>query len=305
MSAAASLSCSIIICAFNGEAVLAACLRSLGALEAPAGGFEVIVVDNGSADSTSELTRRILPSARLIRSERNLGFAGGNNLGFREARGEILILLNQDTEVPPDWLLRLLDPFDRDPKIGAVGCKLFYPGGRLLQHAGGVLYPNANTGHLACREEDRGQWDTPCERAYVTGAALGLRRAALAQVGLLDPAFFPVYYEEIELQVRMARAGWKIWYEPAAWLIHHENQVYGAGSPRMVYSYTRNRLRFLALVGFPQGRKAALKEEVRWLGDMRRAKRLAPVLRAYAVGLTHWPLWRLDRRARRTLPRLA
>jgi len=293
--------CSVIVCAFNGEQVLPVCLRTL--LASRGVGFEALVVDNGSSDGTAELVRRDFPAARLIQSGRNLGFAGGDNLGIRQSRGEIIVLLNQDTEVPPEWLATLAGVFDADPGIGAAGCKLFYPGGRMIQHAGGILYPNANTAHLGCREEDRGQWDVAGERPYLTGAALGLRRAALVQVGLLDPGFFPAYFEEVDLQVRLRRAGWKIWYEPAAWLIHHESQVHGRGSPRVVQMYTFNRLRYLSVTGFPQGRKAALREELRWLGDMRRAGRLLPVLRAYVTGLVRWPLWRLDRRARKSVPR--
>ena len=294
--------CSVVICAWNGATVLPACLTTL--LASRGVDFEVIVVDNGSADGSAELVARDFPATRLIRSGRNLGYAAGNNLGLRAARGEIIVLLNQDTEVPPEWLATILAPFVRDARIGAVGCKLYYPGGRVLQHAGGILYANALTGHLGSREEDEGQWDIACERPYVTGAALGLRRAALEQVGLFDPDFFPAYYEEIDLEMRMARAGWKIWYEPAAWLVHHESQVHGVGSAKMIALYTRNRLRYLAVVGFPAGRKAALRTELEWLADMRRKGRLGAALRGYAVGLIRWPFWRLDRRARRSVPQL-
>ena len=291
--------CSVIVCSLNGERVLPTCLASLRGLQGPS--FEVIVVNNGSTDATPELVRRDFPEARLVQSPRNLGFAGGNNLGMRAARGRILVLLNDDTEVPPDWLAAIAAPFEHDPKIGAVGCKLLYPGRATIQHAGGVILPNANTGHRGVGEKDQGQWDTPGEVAYVTGAALALRREALEQVGLLDPAFFPIYFEEVDLQTRLAGAGWKIWYEPSSWLIHFESQSQGAGSPRFVYRYTRNRLRYLALHGPPEGWRAALREERRWLGDMRRAGRLGAVCRAYVTALARGLFWRL--RSRR-VPRL-
>ena len=294
--------CSVIVCSLNGERVLPACLRTLLASRDVA--YEAIVVDNGSTDATPEIVRRDFPSVRLVQATRNLGFAGGNNLGIRAARGEILVLLNDDTEVPPEWLARLAAAFARDERIGAAGCKLLYEGGKLIQHAGAVMHANANTDHLGYREEDRGQWDAPGERAYVTGAALALRRTALEQIGLLDPGYFPIYFEEVDLQVRLRRGGWKIWYEPAAWLIHKESQSQGVASPRFVFRYTKNRMRFLALTGFPQGIFAALRKEWPFLKHMRREGRLLPVLRAYAVGLACWPFWRLDRRARKTVPRL-
>ncbi|MCL5269456.1 MAG: glycosyltransferase family 2 protein [bacterium] len=291
---------SVIVCSLNGERVLPVCLASLLASDYAA--FEVIVVDNGSTDSTAALVRSDFPAVRLVQSGRNLGFAGGNNLGIAAARGEIIILLNDDTEAPPGWLAAVTGPFARDGRIGAVGCKLLYPDRRTIQHAGTRLRPNANTDHLRYGEEDRGQWDRPGEQPYVTGAALALRRAALEQVGLLDPAFYPIYFEEVDLQTRLARAGWKIWYEPAAWLVHFESQSQGVASPRFVYRYTRNRLRYLALHGFPEGAWRGLREEARFLRHMRRQGRLAPMLRAYAAGALHGFAWRLDRRARRTVP---
>lgn len=293
---------SVIVCSLNGERVLPTCLRS--ALASRGIDFEVIVVDNGSSDATPILVERDFPAVRLLRAPRNLGFAGGNNLGLRAARGEFLLLLNDDTELPPDCLALLAGAFARDPRIGAVGTKLLYADRKTIQHAGAVMHANANTDHLGYREADEGQWDAPGERAYVTGAALALRRAALAEVGLLDPAFFPIYFEEVDLQARLSAAGWKIWYEPAAWLVHFESQSQGMASPRFFYRYTKNRMRYLALHGCAGGVGRALKEELRFLKNVRRWGRLAPVFRAYLYGLAHWPLWRLDRKTRRSVPKL-
>jgi GT2 family glycosyltransferase len=293
---------SIVVCSLNGERVLPACLASVCRLAGHS--FELIVVDNGSTDGTAGIVRREAPGANLLQAGRNLGFAGGNNLGICASRGAIVVLLNDDTEVPPGWLDALSTPFRGNDRIGAVGCKLYYPGRRLLQHAGGVIHANANTSHLGYGEEDRGQWDKPCEVDYVTGAALALRRAALAEVGLLDPGFFPIYFEEVDLQARLRRAGWKIRYEPSAWLVHHESQSQGVASARFVYRYTRNRIRYLALNGFPGPLTAALGEERRWFRKHVRAGLGWPALKAYAVGLTRWPGWWLDRRTRRSVPRL-
>lgn len=296
----ASPEASIIVCSLNGERVLPMCLASLARLTGPA--HEVIVVDNGSTDATPDIVRRDYPQFRLLQTGRNLGFAGGNNVGLQAARGRILILLNDDTEVPPDWLARQLAPFQRDPAIGAAGGKLLYPDRRTIQHAGGTIHANANTDHLGYGEADTGQWDQPGERFYVTGAALALRREALAAVGLLDPAFFPIYFEEIDLQKRLHDAGWKVWYEPAAWLVHHESQSQGVASPRFVYRYTRNRLRYLALHGPPEGWAKALRAELRFFRQMLGDRHGATMLRAYGYGLLHWLPWRLDRHPRKTVP---
>ena len=295
---------SVVVCSLNGEKVLPACLKTLMAnCGVP---FEVIVVDNGSTDSTAELVRRDFPGVRLIHTGRNLGFAGGNNIGLHAARGDLFVLLNDDTETPPDWLANLTAPFERDPRIAAVGCKLLFPDGKTIQHAGGALYPNALSVHKGCGETDRGQWDTPGEQTYVTGAALALRRAALEQIGLLDPGFFPAYFEETDLQIRLRDAGWRIWYEPSACLIHHESQsLGGANSSAYYYRYTRSRIRYLALTGFRHGKWRALGWELRWLATHVIPRlRLTSVLRAYLCGLWHWRAWRADRETRRTIPHL-
>lgn len=296
--------CSVIVCSLNGEKVLPACLGSLAALASGPVTFEVIVVDNGSTDSTPEIVRRDYPSARLLQTGRNLGFAGGNNVGIQAAQGEILILLNDDTEVPEGWLEAIAAPFDREPRIGVVGCKLLYPDRKTVQHAGGFLLPNASTGHVGYGCPDDGRWDEGRCFTYLTGAALALRREALAEVGLLDPAFFPIYFEEVDLQKRLADAGWQCWYEPAAWLVHFESQSQGVASPRFVYRYTRNRIRYIAMHGMPTGWRKGLAEEARLVRYMTRDGHLWSILKAYGVGLAHWPMWRLDRHRRRTIPPL-
>lgn len=300
---------SVIVCTLNGARVLPACLASLLANHGVT--FEVIVVDNGSTDATAQIARGFA-GVRLIRAGQNLGFAGGNNLGLLAARGEYLVLLNDDTETPPDWLAHVAAGFARHERIGAVGCKLVYPNKRpandprerVIQHAGGVLLANGNTGHAGVGEPDRGQWNAGRECDYVTGAALALRRAALVEVGLLDPAFFPIYYEEVDLQTRLREAGWKIWYEPAAWLVHYESQTQGAGSPMFVYRYTRCRMRYLALHGCPGGKWCALAMELPWLWRITFAGRLWPVLKAYVYGVRHWRGWRNERATRPTVGRL-
>ena len=267
--------------------------------------FEIIVIDNGSSDGAPDMVEKEYPSVRLVRNSHNLGFGGGNNVGMQAARGEILVLLNDDTEVPVDWLARLEKPFMDDSRIGAVGCKLIYPDRRTIQHAGAYILANGNTGHVGMGEADKGQYDTSREVDYVTGAALALRCEALLRVGLLDPGFFPIYFEEVDLQLRLAREGWRIWYEPAAWMIHHESQTQAAGSPRFVYRYTRNRIRFLVLNGCPGGSVVeALKVEWKWFWDMMAKGRLIPVLKAYLVGLIKWSGWHSDRRSRKTIPKL-
>ncbi len=211
---------SVIILTWNGMAYLEACLNAVLAQVYP--DFEVIVVDNASTDGSAELVTERYPQVRLIRNERNLGFAAGNNIGLRAAAGDVLVLLNQDTEVRPGWLAALVEAV-QNPAIGIVGCKLLYPDGT-IQHAGAYLDEvRGASEHYGRYELDTGQYDTPREVEFVTGAAVALTRATLSRVGELDEGFAPVYYEDVDWCYRVREAGLRVWYCPQAAAVHYES----------------------------------------------------------------------------------
>ena len=120
---------SIVIVNYNGKQLLRNCLRSL--LASAVSDIEILVVDNASTDSSLEMVAREFPSVRLISSERNLGFAGGNNLGMRHSLGRYIVLLNSDAAVTRDWLRSLIEEAKSDPRIGVVGPKLLLHDGRI------------------------------------------------------------------------------------------------------------------------------------------------------------------------------
>lgn len=120
------IKCSVIIVNYNGRRYLEPCLRALLPQTGP--DCEVLLVDNASSDGSPELVAQAFPQVRLIRAPSNLGFAGGNNLGIGEARGEYLVLLNNDTEVEPGWLSSLIAAAEADGSAGAVGSKLLFYG---------------------------------------------------------------------------------------------------------------------------------------------------------------------------------
>jgi GT2 family glycosyltransferase len=197
MPAAAAPRVSVLIVSLNGRERLAMPLGALRACDpAP---WEVIVVDNGSTDGTSDFVRAEFPEARLVRSPRNLGFAGGNNLAMMNARGEILILLNDDTVPDAGFLAPLLEAFAADARLGAAGVRLVYPDGRTLQHLGGFVEANGLTKHVAYGEaDDAASAPRVIDVEYATGACLALRREAVRATGLLDEGFWPIYFEEVD-----------------------------------------------------------------------------------------------------------
>ncbi len=233
---------SVIIPVWNGMSFLQDCLNAVLTQEGV--DSEVIVVDNASGDGSADLVAEKFSAVRLIRHERNLGFAGGCNVGLKAAQGDILVLLNQDTRVHPNWL-QVLSNALQDHKIGVAGCKIFYPDGETIQHAGAwIEWPLGLTHHYGQGERDTGAWDTPRIVEYVTGAAMAFRRDVLESVGFWDEKFWPAYFEDVDFCLRAREAGYEIWYIPHATLIHKETT--SLADRRLVSQFShRGRLRFL------------------------------------------------------------
>lgn len=267
---------SIILLSWNGIKYLGPCLDAVFAQQYEP--FEVIVVDNGSSDGSADYIAQAYPAARLIRLPENTGYSGGNNVGMRAATGEALILLNQDTQVHSGWLAALMEPL-KDPSVGFVGCKTLYPDGT-LQHAGGYLIDaRGNPAHYGWREPDEGQYDAPQEVAYVTGAAIALRRSTLVQIGFLDEAFSPAYFEDSDWCFRAHAAGLSVLYWPAASLVHDESPKDGYRQ-QTVYHHGRLRLLFKHKpLTWLQGEFATA--EVAWARALGRTREMQAVRDAY------------------------
>ena len=208
---------------------------------------EVIVVDNGSANNEADVITSKYPDVRCIRSKKNLGFAGGNNLGIKHAVGKYLFFVNNDTEVSMNDIDMLIKRIDTSEHIGIVCPKIrFFYGDRHIQYAG--FTPMSR---ITCRnrgigydEADIGQYDTPRQTAFAHGAAMMARRDTVNKVGLIPECYF-LYYEEMDWSMMMKRNGYQIWYEPSATVYHKESQSTGANSPLKTYYLTRNRLLFI------------------------------------------------------------
>ncbi|HAJ35009.1 MAG TPA: hypothetical protein DCL15_04890 [Chloroflexi bacterium] len=236
---------SVIIPVWNGRPYLQRALTALLAQRTTNDQtFEVIAVDNASTDDSANFIATNFPTVRLLRNRTNQGFAGGCNRGLEAAQGSLCVVLNQDTLVRPGWINELIMAA-ADPQIGIVGCKILYPDGVTLQHTGGWLeWPLGLAHHTGAGEIDHGQWDTPRTVEFVTGAALAIRREVLTQVGAFDEAFWPGYFEDVDLCLRVQRAGWRIYYAPTAVLEHQESTTVRDPALRTYY-YHCGRLRLL------------------------------------------------------------
>lgn len=244
----------IIILCYNGIALTLDCLASLRRLSYQQ--VDVLVVDNDSRDGTAATVRARFPEVRVIETGANLGFAAGNNVGLRYALEhgyEWAMLLNNDTEVAPDMLERLLAASD-DPTIGVVGSTIYYYDrpNVIWSAGGGIDWRRGRSFMHGLDTIDDGQAGDAAPRAvaFVTGCALLVRCAAIEQAGLIDERF-GMYYEETEWCVRLTRAGWRCIVVPQARVWHKIRPAQQAISPQIIYYMTRNRLLFLRLTGAP------------------------------------------------------
>lgn len=235
---------SLIVLNWNGRQHLAYCLPSLLATDYSP--YEIIVVDNASTDDSVTFVHENFPNVQVIVNERNLGFSAGMNIGLRAARGDIVVLLNNDIYVRPDWLHALIRPIVTNESVGIVGCKLLFPDEQTIQHAGATLtYPTAYSQHYGYQEMDRGQCDQVREVDYVTGAAMAIARRVLVDVGFLDEGFSPFYFEEADFCRRAKAAGYQVLYVPDAVAIHHEGASLSQVQGVRLYAFHKNRLRFV------------------------------------------------------------
>ena len=168
--------------------------------------LEVIVVDNDSKKDEASVISAKYPQVIVIRSPQNLGFAGGNNLGIKAARGKYLFFINNDTIFKEVNIQALIDRLESSPKI-AVVC----------------------------------QYDTAHPTPYAHGAAMLIKRETIDKVGLMPECYF-LYYEELDWSMMFTRAGFEIWYDPACTVYHKESQATGQNSPLRTYYIVRNRL---------------------------------------------------------------
>lgn len=235
---------SIISVNYNTDGVTAEMIESLEHITYPE--IEVIIVDNASKTDASYLKTRY-PFIKFIQNEKNEGFAGGNNRGIEMAKGEIILLLNNDTEVDPSFIEPIVELFNQNQEIGIICPKLiYYHTKNIIQYAGGTAI-NAFTarGHfIGTGEVDHGQYNTPHQTHLAHGAAMAIHRKVFDKIGLLPELYF-LYYEELDFSEHAQRAGFTIWYQPASVVWHKESMSVGKASTIKVYYQSRNRLLFI------------------------------------------------------------
>lgn len=207
--------------------------------------YEIIVVDNGSKVDESIAIRDKHPQVVTIRSEKNLGFAGGNNLGLTRARGKYVYLINNDTIITDDSVKNLIHTLEEKPDVGLVCPKILYMDDRKIQFAGYTPMSKITIRNKVIGNgmDDDGSYDSPSYSAFAHGAAMLIKKELLAKAGLIPTMYF-LYYEELDWSLRIKEAGYNIYYEPNSSILHKESRTTGKGSPLREYYISRNKLVF-------------------------------------------------------------
>jgi GT2 family glycosyltransferase len=245
---------SVVVVTWNRRDLLRSCLQSLS-LQQLNKTFEVVVVDNGSVDDSSEMVEREFSRAaafqlKLIRNASNLGFCAANNQGFRASESEFIALLNNDAEADAQWLSALTRAFDDRPDVGMAASKiLVHEDPRRIDKVGHLIYPDGQNRGRGTGELDTGQYDKIEEVLWPDGCAAMYRRAMLDQIGGFDEDFF-AYGDDAELGLRGRIAGWACLYIPQAVVRHHRGATLGVRSSRRLELIERNRV-LLAAKLFP------------------------------------------------------
>lgn len=250
----------VIIVSYNVADLLRKCLRSV--LASRGVGLAVCVVDNGSADGSAELVRTEFPQVHLIVSPENRGYSAANNLGIKHFLAQTpppryILLLNPDTEVPPDGIAEMVAYLDRHPEAGIAGPKLVRPDGSLdlacrrsFPSPEVSFYRMVGLSRLFPRSRRFGRYnltyldpDVETEVDSVVGAFMLVRREALEAAGLMDEDFF-LYGEDLDLAFRVKARGWKVLYYPKVVVLHHKGESTRRARARAVREFYRAMLIF-------------------------------------------------------------
>jgi len=236
---------TIITVNFDHPEITCALLESLRHISYP--NIEIIVVDNASPKDDPAIIQQTFPDIKFIQSKTNLGFAGGNNLAIREAKGKYCLFINNDTEVEPGFLEPLVNKLENNPQIGAVSPKLkFYFQPDTIQFAGQAPmnpYTLRSYGY-GYGVKDIGQFEKDTLTFFVHGAAMMIPIEVIRKVGMMADVYF-LYYEELDWAARIRAAGYELWYVHNSTVMHKESISTGRLTPFKTYYMNRARILYL------------------------------------------------------------
>lgn len=268
----------IVTVCYNSEKETEKCIKSLLKVDRKDFEISVLVIDNGCKVSFTSSENKV----HVVRSEKNLGFSGGNNLGITYAlsRGaDFVLLINNDTIADPKLLVSLFQAYKTESNVGIACPKIYFERGHEFHiekyskeekgsviwfAGGGIDWKNSISYHRGVDEVDKGQYEISEDITFSTGCCMLIPRAILKQVGMFDDRYY-LYFEDADLSVRMIKSGYRILYVPSAKLWHANAASSGSGSELHDYYLTRNKLLFGMKYSPLRTKFALVRESIRLL----------------------------------------
>ncbi|OQX21229.1 MAG: hypothetical protein BWK75_03630 [Candidatus Altiarchaeales archaeon A3] len=239
---------SIIVLNYNGKKWLKECFESLENLDYPKDKYEVIIGDNRSTDDSVEYVKENFPSIKILKFDKNYGFCKGNNLCAKEAKGEYLVILNNDTYVDRMWLKNLIEDISKDEKIISTVGKIFHPDSKLIWSAGGVIFPDGCGHYTGWFTSDSYKYNIQKYTGFGTGAGVLVEKKFFISTGGFDEYYFYTG-EENDLGFRIWASGYKVKYIPSAVMYHYGGKTGSLSkyrtTPVIEFLVTRNKLYFI------------------------------------------------------------
>ncbi|MCK4592212.1 glycosyltransferase family 2 protein [Candidatus Parcubacteria bacterium] len=234
----------IIVLNWNGKDDTIECIESLQKINYS--NYKIVIVDNGSEDDSVSEIKKQFSEVKIIENKKNLGFAGGNNIGIKYAINSgagYVLLINNDTTVEENFLSELIEMGESDKKIGILGSKIyFYSEPNRIWFAGGKVNWLKNKGtHIGLDQIDNGQYDKTKETDYLTGCCLLIKREVVEKIGVLAEDYF-LYYEDTDFSLRTKNIGYKCIFVPRSKIYHKISRSTKPGSSNYIYYHTRNGL---------------------------------------------------------------
>ncbi len=279
---------------FNGEDDTIECLRSLDKISKNAFDLEAVVIDNGSRDVFKAEARDYRNfSLHIVRSEENLGFAGGQNLGIKYALSkgaDFVLVLNNDVMLDKEFLVNLLATFSQKNDCAVVCPKIYFAKGyefhkdrykddergKVIWYAGGVMdWKNVIAYHKGVDKVDKGQFNKVSETEFATGCCMMVKKDVFDSVGFFDEKYF-LYYEDSDFSMRAKAKGINIYFQPESVIWHlNAGSAGGSGSSLQDYYITRNRLLFGLKYAGVRAKFALIRESAKLLIRGRRWQKRA------------------------------
>jgi hypothetical protein len=269
---------AIIILHFSHKDLTSQCLDSIAKLRTTGFILETIVVNNNPKENLESLKKKF-PKIVLLKSQKNLGFAGGNNLGIKKAlkdKADFLFILNNDTILDRNLLVSLLETANREKQSGIIAPKIYFAPehefhydryqpqerGKVIWYAGGLIdWQNIICSHQGVDEVDHGQYDMLSETDFASGCAFFVKKEVFKKIGFFDENYF-LYLEDVDFCQRAKKAGFKIFYESKAKLWHINAGSSAVGSQLQDYYLSRNRLIFGLKYAFLKTKFCLIKESL-------------------------------------------